>query len=296
MEGIKGGKPDAWCDRGFSAKGICLIHREHSVDQPPDANLPHIGIIIEIRNKELGNLCIIGSRTGYGGTDGIKQGFQIFRLILRLQMGNAPLCVGIEDGKLDLPFVRIEIDKKVVNLINDLFYPGVTAVNLVDDDHNGQFFGEGFFNDEPCLRQRSLTGIDEQNGPIDHIQAAFNLTAEIRMTGRINDIDLDAVVPYGRILRHDGNPPLFFKIHGVHDPLCDLLILPEGASLLEHGIDEGCFTVINVGDDDNISNVLFSQVYCRSFKRHPPLSHIWIRARGDDNNVFFMYMFSCSFR
>ena len=269
---IKGGKPDTWCDRIFSAKGICMIHREHSVDQPPYANLPHIGIVIEIRNQELGNLCIIGSRTWYGGTDGVKQGLEIFRLISLLQMGNAPFCVGIEDGKLDLPLVRIEIDKKVVNLINDLLDPGVTAVDLIDDDHNGQLFCEGFFNDKSCLRKRSLTGIDQQNGPIDHIQAAFNLTAEIRMPGRINDIDLDVVVPYGRILRHDGNPPLPFEIHRVHHPLCDLLILPEGASLLEHGINEGRFTMINVGNDNNISYVLLSQMCCLSFKRHPPLS------------------------
>ncbi len=78
-------------------------------------------------------------------------------------------------------------------------------------------------------------------------------------------------VPYGRILRHDGNPPLLFEIHGVHHPLCDLLILPEGAGLLEHGIDEGRLAVIDVGDDDDISYVLFSQLCCCSFKKASPL-------------------------
>ncbi len=52
-------------------------------------------------------------------------------------MGDAPFGVGIENGKINLLFVRIEINKKVVDLIDDLLNPGVAPVDLVDDDHDG---------------------------------------------------------------------------------------------------------------------------------------------------------------
>ncbi len=94
------------------------------------------------------------------------------------------------------------------------------------------------------------------------------------MPGRIDDIDLNALVPYGRILRHDGNAPFAFEIHGVHHPLRYFLMLPEGARLLEHGIDKSRFAVINVGNNRNISYVLLSHACCISFKKHTPLAHI----------------------
>ena len=37
------------------------------------------------------------------------------------------------------------------------------------------------------------------------------------------------------------------------DTVLDGLVLPEGAALGEHGVNQGCLAVVNVGNDCNIS-------------------------------------------
>jgi hypothetical protein len=214
-------------------------------------------------------------------------------------MGNTPFCVGIEDGKPYLLIARIEIYEKVIYFVDDLFDSGVATVYLIDDDYNGQFFGKGLFHDEPGLWQRPLAGIDQQNGSIDHIQTAFDLTAEISMAGSINDVDLNVAVPNGRILCHDGDAPFPFEIHGVHNPLRYFLMLAECPRLLEHGINKGSFAVIDMGNNGNISYILFSHVVWISFKKASPLSalvgHPYGSGQGGASIVILIF-FSRSIR
>jgi len=53
-------------------------------------------------------------------------------------------------------------------------------------------------------------------------------------------------------------------------------MLPECPCLLEHGIDKGRFAVIDMGDYGDVSDVLLSHVYFKSF-----LSTIPIMVSGD---------------
>ena len=43
--------------------------------------------------------------------------------------------VGVQDGKVDLVFLRVEIDKEVVNLVQHFLRAGIGTVDLIDD-HN----------------------------------------------------------------------------------------------------------------------------------------------------------------
>ena len=42
-------------------------------------------------------------------------------------------------------------------------------------------------------------------------------------------------------------PALPLQVHGVHEPLVDLLVGPEQAALAEHGVHQGGFAVVDVG-------------------------------------------------
>ena len=53
-------------------------------------------------------------------------------------------------------------------------------------------------------------------------------------------------------------PRSLFKVVGVHDALGHLLVLAENSALGKHLIHKGGFTVVNVGDNGNISYVFFS--------------------------------------
>lgn len=74
--------------------------------------------------------------------------------------------------------------------------------------------------------------------------------------GRIYDIDLHTIMHDRRILRQDCNSPFPFQRVGIHDAFRHLLIFPENMALLQHGIHKSGFTMIDMGDDCDITNVV----------------------------------------
>ena len=106
---------------------------------------------------------------------------------------------------------------------------------------------------EPRLRQRPLRGVDEQQHAVDHRQRALDLAAEVRVAGRVDDIDEDVVVVDGRVLRQDRDAALALEVGVVHRALGDALVRAENAALVEQGIDERRLAVIDVGDDRHVA-------------------------------------------
>ena len=73
------------------------------------------------------------------------------------------------------------------------------------------------------------------------------------MTRRVYDVNLRVLVMHGGVLRQNRNATLTLQIVAVHDALFHHLIGAERAALLEHLVNQCCFTVVNVGDNCNIS-------------------------------------------
>ena len=67
----------------------------------------------------------------------------------------------------------------------------VAAVDLVDDDDDGEAELEALAEDEARLRQRALGGVDEQERAVGHQQRALDLAAEVGVAGGVDDVDLD---------------------------------------------------------------------------------------------------------
>ena len=76
------------------------------------------------------------------------------------------------------------------------------------------------------------------------------------MARRIDDVDLDVVVHDCRVLGQDRDTALTLDIAGVHDTLCNLLIGTENVTLLEHCIDQRRLTMVDVGNNRNISQLV----------------------------------------
>src|SRR5207344_2073669 len=115
--------------------------------------------------------------------------------------------------------------------------------------------GQRLAEHESRLWQRTFRRIDQQDDAIDHRQAPLDLATEIRVTGRVNDVDRDLVarragVVDGRVLGEDGDAFLALEVHRVHDPFADItglgLMLGEYSGLPEHGIDQGRLPVVNM--------------------------------------------------
>ena len=73
------------------------------------------------------------------------------------------------------------------------------------------------------------------------------------MAGGIYYVDLHAVIGGGGVLRQNGDAALPFQVAGVHHTVLHHLVIPEGAALLEHFIDQRGLAVVNVGNNGYIS-------------------------------------------
>ena len=130
------------------------------------------------------------------------------------------------------------------------------AVDLVDHQDDRQPGPEGLAQHEPGLGQGALGGVDEQEHTVHHGEAPFHLAAEVGMAGRVDDVDLHAVVHDGRVLGQDGDALFALEVAGVHDPFVDRLVGAEGAGLPEHGVDQGRLPMVDVSHDGYVANVV----------------------------------------
>src|SRR5690606_29498205 len=132
-------------------------------------------------------------------------------------------CDRVEDGELDLFVSCAEIDEKVVDLVDHLFMPSVLAVHLVDDGDGRQLELECLTQDKTRLGEAALGRVDEEYDTVHHLENAFDLAAEIRVAGGIDDVDLVIAVSDRGVLGHDRDPSFTFEIHRIHYALDDLL-------------------------------------------------------------------------
>ena len=115
---------------------------------------------------------------------------------------------------------------------------------------------ERFAEHEARLRHRTVERVHHEQHAVHHAQDALDLTSEVGVTGRIDDVDLGAVPANGCVLRQNGDAPLSLEGVGIHHTLDDDLILAKRTGLPEHFVDESSFAVIDVSDDCDVTNFL----------------------------------------
>ena len=188
--------------------------------------------------------------------DRVEERLQVGRELVGREPGVAGARVRVDDRELDLRLVGVEVEEELVDLVHDLLDPGVGPVDLVDDEHDRQLQLERLAQHEPGLRQRPLARVDEQQDAVDHRQPALDLAAEIGVPGRVDDVDLRVAELDRRVLGEDRDPLLALEVGRVHDPLADVLVLPERAGLPEHRVDERRLAVVDVRDDRDVAEVV----------------------------------------
>ena len=75
------------------------------------------------------------------------------------------------------------------------------------------------------------------------------------MAGCVNDVDLDALVGQRDIFGENCNPAFFFQVTRIEDPLARQLRFSKLSTLPQQTIHQRGFAVIDVGDDDDVTNV-----------------------------------------
>ncbi len=137
----------------------------------------------------------------------------------------------------------------------------IGPIDLVDDENHRQVQFECLAEHEARLGQRPLGGIDEKHDAVHHRESPFDLTAEVGVSRRVHDIDLDRRAvrqrpAHGSVLGLDRDSLLAFEVEGVHHPVGIGSPVAHGSRLLEQGVHEGCLAVVDVGHDGHVAQVI----------------------------------------
>ncbi len=169
------------------------------------------------------------------------------------QAGRARPRVRVQHRKVELLLVRVEIDEQIVDFVEHFLRPGVRPIDLVDDDDRRQPALEGLSQHETCLRQRTLRRVHEQHDAVDHRQRPLHLAAEVRVPGRVDDVDEGVLIVNRGVLRENRDSALTLQLVAVHGAFGDAFVGPERTALMEQRIDERGLSVIDVGDDGDVT-------------------------------------------
>src|SRR3954471_13070262 len=104
----------------------------------------------------------------------------------------------------------------------------IRTVDFVDDENWLQAAFERLGEHITSLRHWPLGRIDEHEGPIGHPQHALDFAAEVSVAGRINKIDLYALVMQRDVFGEDRDAALALQVVRVEYAIADEL---RGAKL-----------------------------------------------------------------
>ena len=134
----------------------------------------------------------------------------------------------------------------------DLVRAGIAAIDLVHDHNGANAAGERLAEHELSLRQHAFGGIDEQDGAIDHAEDALHLAAEVGVARGVDNVEARPLPDDAGALRQDGDAALTLEVIAVQRALGHVLVVTEGAGLLQQSVDERSLPMIDVGDDGDV--------------------------------------------
>ena len=190
--------------------------------------------------------------------DGLKQRLHACARTSEVQCCNTGLSRCEYEGAVDLLVAGAKIHQKFEDLVDHLRGAGAGTVNLVDADNDGKIQGHCLAKHKACLGHRTFKRINNQNYAVDHLENTLHFAAEIRMSGGVNNIDLDALIINGCIFTQNRDSTLSFNITGVHDSFLYGLVFTEHAALAQQAVDQCRLAVVNVCDDCYISDIFSS--------------------------------------
>ena len=133
--------------------------------------------------------------------------------------------------------------------------PGVGAIHLADRHDRPQAEPERLVHDELGLRHRALGRVHQDEHAVDHAEHPFHLAAEVRVAGRIDDVDAHAAPVDRRALRQDRDAALALDLAAVQRTFLHGLIRPHRAALAQQTVDQGRLAVVDVRDDGDVAEV-----------------------------------------
>ena len=197
-------------------------------------------------------------RIANGGWDvaknGLKERLHVFAFCLHVWLGVASHAATKEVGEITLVVVGTEFEEKIQNLVDSDFGIDPGPVNFVNENNGAQTLFQSLLQNEAGLGHGAFVGIHNQKTAIHHAEHPLDFPTEVGVARGINNIDSNPVVINGGILRKNGNSAFALEIIGIEHTSGDSFPFTKDARLVQEGINQGGFAVVNVGNDRNIAN------------------------------------------
>ena len=235
-----------------------LIRASRAAADAADGDAADEGICLERRDHHLQRAVRIAVRSGDFLDNRLHQRLEVRAVIVHAVLRNTVASRRIDDREIELIVIGIEFHEELEDLIVDIVHALVRLIDLVDDDNRLQLLLQGLAQDVLRLRHRAFECIDEQENAVDHVEDTLDLAAEVSVARGVDDVDLDAVVHDGRVLRENRDAALALDIARVHDAFSHLLIRAEYMALLQHGIDQRRLAVVDMCNDRDIAELIIS--------------------------------------
>ena len=176
----------------------------------------------------------------------------------RVPVGTHPALLGaaVGCGKVQLVVVGTQVEHQVEHGLLCGLGVAVGLVDLVDDHYRLQSQFDSFLQNKACLWHWSLKGVDNKQHTVGHIEHALHLAAEVAMPRRIDDVDLVVLVADADVFGKDGDAAFALKVIVVEDEVAGLLVVAEKFGLVQHSVDKGGLTVVDVCYNCHITNIL----------------------------------------
>ena len=159
----------------------------------------------------------------------------------------------VENREIELLVAGTQFVKQVKHLVDHPVGPRSLSINLVHHHNRVQTLIESFLRDEAGLGHRPFHGIHQQQDRVNHGQDPLDLSTEVGMTRRIDDVDAIPFPVDGGVFRQNRDAPLTLLIVRVHDPLHFFTPRLQRAGLLEQFVHQRGLSVIDVGNNGDVA-------------------------------------------
>ena len=146
-----------------------------------------------------------------------------------------------------------------------------SSVDLVNNDNRLNSLLQSLSQDSLGLDTDTLNTVDDNQSTVSNTQSSGDLRREVNVTWGVNQVNQE-IVTLGLLLdllavvivqasvqrngsRLDGNTSLLLILSGVHESGVTSLGSRDNTGLLDQRIGQSRFTVIDVGNDGNVTNV-----------------------------------------